>query len=1422
MADSLFDKRYRYDYIYPRGRSGETLRAVDTQDGDRKVVIKRPASVDAPPIRNGQEVSIANERRALQRLSGHPVLSALLGEGQFFVQGTAHQYIVIERAEGLVLAEAISELNALGTRLPMLEILVIVDNLLDLLTFAHAKGIVYNDVDSKHLFWNRDTYQLKVIDWGNAVQLDEDDITPQGISRQSDVFQVGQLLYHVVTGGRRADVPKDAPEHFAVDFGDDSRRVHSRLQEIISKSLHPNPRLRYPTIQALRADLANFRAPLERERNTTVATVQERLKREDLSKGELRTLKTMIETALEQDPGFPLARHIQENILDRLRDLSVEADLDATRSYIRVGAWERARDLLAQLRDKGGTQTGGLIHFLYDVCDLFLKSPTQDTDTLQKAIDLMMAGNPSDAAQLLVRTPAKTEATTTLQWLIAERISSHLPDILLLRPNLLRISTALSQLIQQGYEVVEAQSVFTSVEKTLELMGAGNVTLPDLRDGYRSVAEQLTLVSPILQTFAYQQEMTGRDVPLNSLDRALNAAMSLTDSMHVIGKQATSTHDALNALETAIQIDPTNPVWEDVQYLLKRLWERLQLCQIYVPSADGSDVQAWLLNVRQELLPFTTRLFDDVLEQMVRGLQTAGNAWETYRVAVILGNREDALNALSQASDSVSMLSPTLSGWFKNLRTVVEGAQYIERHSVPNGLGRALAEGWEAFDRGRLSDSERLGQQAFEIARNDAEQRASDRLRLLGQFTREWVERNAIYAPKRTQELLDAVEGLLIADERAILDNFTQQMPSIETYLKAMSRGLVEVFARRSSSGLRLLMVRYLLLGALDAQEGRLKDAEFWREAAVRVLGDVATRHIATRTLDDYIARKHDLNEAFTLLNRVNGRQALPELDDVRRQLENNPQAKTLSGGIQALREVDSALRDWQDGEFRTASLKLEQAIKALGDVEQTNGFKLNGTRAWLMELMATSAELQEKSRKMRQSIEQRPDTPDSIVYEAHHDLVRITTKMLGENASATLRQWRDTYDAFLEAYTSDERRSKRLERMNELFRAMFIDRHPAYGLYRHWYEVLSASPEFPAPPTNDPTPRLTADSPVTIDDYKGRYSEDTPSAPLPRRVSLWTLFAGVAVVAIVLVGVFLASQGASSPVVVTISPTPTTTATEPSIAVMSTVETATPTPTVPTATPTITPTVTPTVPTPTPTITPTITPTVPTATLTATPTIPTATPTVMPTREPATTTPLPPQGIQGSQDLLALFTQQETLPFSADVFTPLENGYRLGIGTAGTADILRIAPSAEWLNQAYGNNAPSRVRSTSVELTLRTFNPAIVGADDVYFGVLLESANDGNNVGLQVQVVNTNVINLYRVVNNERTFLSQRSVNVVIARLRLDRDLATGNVTLFYNDEVLGDAVRFVAPELPIVPIVYVKEGGVVVGVTNWRVVLR
>src|SRR5690606_8847137 len=178
MADSRFDNRYRYDYIYPRGRSGETLRAVDLEAGNRLVVIKRPAPNDAPPIRAGQEVSILNERKALQRLAGHPVLTELLGTGQFSVGGTPHQYTVMERAEGQILADLVLELSARGDYLPELDRLALVDYLIDLLQSVQQPDIVYNHVDAKHLFWVRDNYQLKQIDWGNAVYLEGDEVTP--------------------------------------------------------------------------------------------------------------------------------------------------------------------------------------------------------------------------------------------------------------------------------------------------------------------------------------------------------------------------------------------------------------------------------------------------------------------------------------------------------------------------------------------------------------------------------------------------------------------------------------------------------------------------------------------------------------------------------------------------------------------------------------------------------------------------------------------------------------------------------------------------------------------------------------------------------------------------------------------------------------------------------------------------------------------------------------------------------------------------------------------------------------------------------------------------------------------------------------------------------------------------------------------
>jgi serine/threonine protein kinase len=1432
MADSLFDNRYRYDYIYPRGRSGETLRAVDTQADNRPVVIKRPAPNDAPPIRAGQEVSILNERKALTRLAGHPVLTELVGTGQFSVGGMPHQYIAIERGVGAIVADMVLELASHGQRLPELEMLVIVDLLLDLLHTAHAHDIVYNDVDAKHLFWNRDTYSLKLIDWGNAVFLEGDEITPQGISRQSDVAQVGELLFFILTGGRRPDIPRDAGDDLRLDFGDDGERIHSRLQSIVSRAVHPNLRSRYHSIAELRKALADYRAPIARDRDTILNRVAERLRRER-SREELNGLLSMLEPALAMDPGYPQSRELYRDILARQQDLEVSADLDAIRIYMESGNWSRTVNLLDELRHKAHGENARLINLLLDFAMILHDENLQPTPSaVLDSIMLIFEGHPEHAAHKLLIQGVDDERTRALQLSLAERISAHVPEIHILRPNLHRLDTALTQLAAEGVPVTEPRAVLAEINVTLRAMPSSSaISMAELRDSYRSVVDGLTALSTLLDAVSQGRSLPDRKLPFSALERATIAAMALADNMHVIGKQAASSpRDATEALDHSRLIDPNNESWDIVRRLLDSLYELLGMYQTYVPAADGSDLEAWLKESQNDLAPFVERLFDEMLVGMVEGLAIAEQSWATYENATIQGNRIGAITALAQATDAVGTISPTLAGWFNNLRTIITNTQYVERHALYGGLGRALADGWEAFDRGRLADAEQLGKRAVEIARTDPQRFAAGRLQRLAEITRNWAERNGVHDPKATKAALVAVERLFMVDENTLRENFTKQMPNKEIYLKAMGKGLVELYGRSSTAAVRILFMNYVLLGVLDAHENAMDDADFWYEAAVKSLENLGLRHPAARALEEFIARRRDIAAGAELMNEVSGSHALATLDSAARQLEANPQAKILAAGIHSLRELQASLRDWSDGEFRAAGIKLENAINAVNAVEQSASITLTPYRAFLMELQSGAAELHTKARQMSQIIEGRPEQAQEIIRTTHQRQFELTQRLLGDAYAGTLRQWRDTYEAFLAVYTDTAaRRSAKLTRFNELFRAMFIDRHPAYPLYRFWYDVTEQAPEFPAPPTSEPTPQIT-EIPETE-------FQDTPPAesiPAPRRrIPLTAVVIGgggvLLIAALILIGAISNRNDGPPVIAVTISDTPeneTTPSTAQAVSLNPTVTenspSASPTP-MDFSTPTLLPlaadvTEAPTLIPPTETPTPTFTPS---PTETASPT-PTASDT--PTRTPTPTPTLPPQGLQGRQDLLALFSSRvRDYPWDSEQFSLGTDGtfWRLGVGGETGGDTITIALPAGMLELYYGNNAASRITRVEATLTLTTFNPPLVLDDEVFFGLMLQDASDSaNTAGVQIRLVQPGVISLGQRIDSEVQAIGQRAVNAAAGRLRLERDPASGTVIAFFNDEQLGQPIQLGAAN--VVPALFVKDGGVIVSVTNWLITLR
>ena len=1414
MADSLFDNRYRYNYIYPRGRSGETLRAVDTKADDRPVVIKRPNPNDAPPIRAGQEVSIINEREALTRLAGHPVLTELLGSGQFFVGGLPQQYIVMERAEGLIIADEVVRLAGLHQRLPMLEMVEIIGRLINLLRTAHDNDIVYNDVDAKHLFWNRDTYELKVIDWGNAVFLEGDEVTMQGISRQTDIFQLGELLYFILSGGYRVDVPRDGDADFQVDFHQDSEAIDPRLQAIVTRAVHPNLRYRYASMSEVNSDLLRFRSPLEQDRNAIVSRAIDKLKAQDLSRNDLLSLQTNLQAALRHNPAYPAARKTNQEIVDRLRDLEVSADLDAVKIYMRGRHWASAAELLSELRDRAGSKTAGLTHLLLDWSLLLADSqPEYIPPAVAEATEQIFSYRPDKAANLLLVSDAAAEPVRDLEWRLAERVSAWFPNCLLLGPNLLRLQAALTSLEADGAPVEEAQGILASVNGSLT--SAAELEAPGadaLREVYGEAVEGLTELNATLATLSLQHEYSERRLPLNAMTRALNAANKLAENMDIIGKQAAKNpRDALSALDASRAIDPANTVWDKVEDFLSLLYEVLQTSQTYVPAADGSDLEKWLRAKYDELLPFAGQLLDEKLTAMIDGIEAAQVAWGRYRDVIVAGDKAEAAASLDAAAAAVNAISPTLSSWFHQLRTVIDNASYIERHSVPGHLGRTLADGWAAFDHGNLADAQRLGQQALEVSRSESEQFIAQRLWKLSRVLRDWVERNGVESEARTSKALLDIEDLFTDAENRAINGFAAQMPSTETYLKAMGQGLVQNFASSNTAALRILFAQYILSGVLDAHDGALDDARFWQAATTRALPEGAERHIALRKLDEYIAKRENLLSAQSIFHEVSGPHIVDSISELARRLDSNPEARLLAPGIQSLRALDSAMQDWADAEFRAAGGKIDDVLRGITEAESNAGINLDAYRSWMSELNAALAELSVKRRGMLQEIDRQLDEPLPSIREAIHLQADVTEDLLGFKHAQMMLGWRDTYEAFLNIYQGDKRRSHKLKAMDEHFKAMFIDRNPAYPLFRHWYRAVEALPEEPEEPP-EPEPMEAAPAP---DAHAKPADEPRAEIPAEERAGgkRW-LFNIAILAAIILVAgglLSLASSGDLDRIIAAIlpaaSPPSEPAADEPNVDDLASEQ-----PAAITASPqnqdddepkaVVEASALPATKPPASTDLPTAIPTLAS----------TEAPTAIPTRV------LPPDGLTGPQNLLHLYSSALAAPFWDDARFKQENGsWRLGTLETAEGETLFLAPKADLLESSYGNQAARRISSLEAEITLHNSNPTLASADEVYFGIALDNQSGEAIVGIQVQQVGPAVISLALYQNGVADVISQRSVNNIIARLRLDYDRDQETVSAYFNDSPVGNPMSFAAADNDVLPAIFVKDGGMIIGVSTW-----
>ncbi|MFW6083633.1 MAG: tetratricopeptide repeat protein [Gemmatimonadota bacterium] len=241
-----------------------------------------------------------DERQILSNLS-HPNIARLLDGGS---TDDGQPYLVMEAVDGLPITEWCDR-----RRLPIGKRLELFRRVLSAVQYAHANLVVHRDLKASNIMVTPDG-RVKLLDFGIARILNPDDagndtrssrllltpdcaspeqVTGDSITTASDTYQLGLLLYRLLTGDRPYEVASKSRSHLrdAIVGADpkapsraaaeadpvvaETRRTSARrlarelrgdLDAIILRCLRKDPADRYADVGELDTDLENYLASL--------------------------------------------------------------------------------------------------------------------------------------------------------------------------------------------------------------------------------------------------------------------------------------------------------------------------------------------------------------------------------------------------------------------------------------------------------------------------------------------------------------------------------------------------------------------------------------------------------------------------------------------------------------------------------------------------------------------------------------------------------------------------------------------------------------------------------------------------------------------------------------------------------------------------------------------------------------------------------------------------------------------------------------------------------------------------------------------------------------------------------------------------------------------------------------------------------
>ena len=214
------------------GASGIVIKAKDTQGNQDYVAIKRPNPMLSLVERRKKSAQIKRESEALKQLD-HDAACHYIDDGDW--QNLGDHFLVIAWASGEPVEDRLRHLERLGKPLPLGEVLEISIQLADLLVHAHRQGVIHNDLDAKHLFWDVEGPhpQLRVIDWANcALASDAKPIATVA----DDLHQYGELMHRLLTGSTVAYATRlGGEDNWQVEMAE--KKIPESLQGVVARAI---------------------------------------------------------------------------------------------------------------------------------------------------------------------------------------------------------------------------------------------------------------------------------------------------------------------------------------------------------------------------------------------------------------------------------------------------------------------------------------------------------------------------------------------------------------------------------------------------------------------------------------------------------------------------------------------------------------------------------------------------------------------------------------------------------------------------------------------------------------------------------------------------------------------------------------------------------------------------------------------------------------------------------------------------------------------------------------------------------------------------------------------------------------------------------------------------------------------------------